>query len=131
MAEGEPSMAKMIRQLRIIGKDARRLTAAEAAPLLERVVKQSAAAGTDPYGEAWAPKKDGTRAMPNAASAVTADARGTSVTVRVKGGAAIENTLKEGRRRQVVPSRDKGLPPSFVAALNEAASRAWQKAMGG
>lgn len=129
MADGDVALGKMIKQLRVIGKDIRRMVAAEAAPLVEKAVLETAHAGTDPYGNAWAPTKKGERAMPNAATAITVTPRGTSIEIRVTGGEAIENSLKEGRRRQVIPSRDKGLPPALAAALDEACSRAFQKVM--
>ena len=66
-------------------------------------------------------------ALANAAENIFAVARGSVVQIFTKGGYAIQNRLSGERRRQTVPDAEKPIPPAIVAALEEAAHRAWQK----
>lgn len=127
---GDEELAAIIAGLRKIGGGFEELAAKEAAPLVEQAVRATAAAGTDPYGTPWPPKKDGTRALPEAAGAVTATAKGPVVQIATKGGYAIQGRLKGDARRQVIPSGDRPLPKQITDALKEGARRAWRKAMG-
>lgn len=70
--------------------------AAEAAPLVDALVKGAAAAGTDLDGTPWPPKKDGSRALPNAAGAISAVANGAFVVLRLIGPLRVPPTC-EGR----------------------------------
>lgn len=105
--------------------------AKEAAPRVERIARATAAAGTDPYGKAWAPKKDGGRALANADGAVAARAIGTVVQISVRGAYAINNDLKGTSKRQIIPDADRGVPPAIGAELAAAARAVWARVMGG
>jgi hypothetical protein len=128
MSDGMASLDAMIAGLRKLPAIAEQ-AAAEAAPLVQAAVRATAAAGTDPYGRAWPAKKDGSRAMPDAASAVTATAHGSVVQLKVTGGYAVQNRLSGDARRQVLPDAGR-LPPAILAALQEGAGRAFRKSMG-
>ncbi len=125
--DGNADLDGFIARLRAFGATALDAVAKEAAPLVQRAAQATAAAGTDPYGAPWRPRKDGSRAIPEAASAVDAVARGPVVVVRVRRGAAIQNYLSEERRRQVIPDPAKPLPEGILVALREGAMRAFEK----
>ncbi len=127
--DGDAALVAMIAKLRAFGATALADAAREAAPLVQEAARTWAAAGTSPYGEPWAPKVDGTRAMPDAAANLTAEAKGPRVILKTTKGYAINNNLKPGRRRQVIPSRDKPTPRAIVDALREGVRRAFEKAM--
>lgn len=103
--------------------------AAIAAPLLEAAAKKQAASGIDPSGRPWAPrKKDGGRALANAAEAVRAEVTGDVVEIVVDGPEYFHQTAKEGGampRRQIIPDVGDPLPPTYQAALDEAADEAF------
>lgn len=123
MADAEESLRSMIRRLRAFGQGAE--VAREAAPLIEQALKATAAAGTDPDGKPWKSKKDGSRALPDAADALTVTPGAMLVTIRVRGGEAVQNRF--GFRRML--PRRKQIPKAIYAALREGAARAWKKAM--
>jgi hypothetical protein len=128
MSEGTAALDAMIASLRRLPDLATR-AAAEAAPLVQAAVRQQAAAGKDPYGKTWAPKRDGGRALADAASSVTASAKGAVVQIRVDGGESFWTKMSGSTRRQILPDADK-LPPAITDAIQEGARRAFAKAMG-
>lgn len=132
MADGDSALVAFIarmRKLGTLGADAAKL----AAPLVERAVKATAAAGTAPDGMPWKPKKDGSRALPNAAAALTVKALGPVVVVTLKGIEVVHNFAKDGRlpRRQILPDGGAGIPKNVAAALEQGAKQAFDNAMGG
>lgn len=129
MSAGDVALEAMIQKLKRFGREGYTLAAVEAAPLVEAVTKATAAAGTDPYGQKWKSKKDGSPALVEAASSVTAVALGTLVRIRTRGGYAIQNFIKI-HKRQVIPDKDLPLPPAIAKALKEGAERAFRKLMG-
>jgi hypothetical protein len=122
MADGDETLRAIVKRLRAFGLAASMAT--EAVPLVEAAVKATAAAGTDPYGEPWRPKKDGGRALPDAADAVSVESNGKIIRITVRGGEAAQN--RYGVRR-LLPRRK--LPKAILEALREGARRAWVKAM--
>jgi hypothetical protein len=130
MSNGDQALDDFVRSLRALGHvdaDAARL----AAPLVEAAVKRTAAAGTDPDGKPWLPKKDGGRALEHAADHVTAKAVGTTVVVTLVGPDVLHNSgTKRVPKRQIIPDGGAGIPKSVTAALTEGAARAFEKTMG-
>lgn len=102
--------------------------AKEAAERVAVVVKQTAAAGTDLDGKAWPAKKDGTRALPNAAGAVSAFALGTMVVVKLV-GAYVYHQFSKGRQRSILPDGGAGTPKRIAEALRAATQDAFRRAM--
>ena len=90
---------------------------AEAMPELAAATQSefqaSAAAGTDPEGNPWPLKKDGGRALINAAGKITAQAVGLVIVAVVSGIDAIHHhgTWKDPRR-QILPTKN-GMPSSL------------------
>jgi len=125
---GDEALVRMISKLRAFGASAVEDAAKEAAPLVLDAVKATAAAGTTPDGEAWRARKDGSRAMPDAAASLTVTTKGERVIVKTTRGHAINNNLSEARRRQILPKRD-AVPEAVNEALAEGARRAFEKAM--
>jgi hypothetical protein len=129
VSDGDAALAAMIARVQAFGKDATRDAAREAAPLVDAEVKRTAAAGTDPYGEPLPPKRDGSRALLNAAENVSAVAAGPTIKIRTHGAYAI-HFFKKIDQRRIVPSKDKPMPKAIIEALKEGARRAFAKAMG-
>lgn len=129
MSDWEAALGDMIGRLKSFEREGYELAAQESRPLVEAAAKATAAAGTDPYGQQWKSKRDGTPALTGAESSVTATVLGTVVQIRTRGGYAIQNFIKV-HRRQVIPDKALPLPDSIVEALNEGAQRAFKKLMG-
>lgn len=121
----------LIGNLRKLASNAEEQVAKEALLLITAVAKATAAAGTDPYGVPWRPRKDGSRAIPDAANAVDVVLRGSILVVRVHRGAAIQNYLGGDYRREVIPDGDKPLPRAYVDAIQLAASRVFARVTSG
>jgi hypothetical protein len=129
---GSIALDAFIQGLDKLGSDFTRKVAKESEMLVATAVRAQAAAGTDAEGKVWPSRKDGSRAMPKAAEYVWVDAKGPVVVIKVKSrGAAIQGNLREDRRRRILPDSGKPLPREIVAALQEGAMRAFDKAMGG
>lgn len=94
--------------------------AREAAPLVEGVVRASAAAGTTVEGEPWPTRRDGSRALPDAANAVTAAAVGTTIVVSLKGPYVFHNSAEGKDRRRILPEEGRGVPPAIAKVLTKA-----------
>lgn len=134
MSQSDAALTDWIARVRTMGATIQDAAAKEARPLIEAEARRTAAAGTDPYGEAWAPKNDGARALPAAADAIRVTTAGPAVVTKVLRGAAIQNQIASqgsGSRygRTVIPSGDRPLPAGYVVALQEGARRAFRKAM--
>jgi hypothetical protein len=113
--------------------------ATRAAPKVEEANRRTAKAGTTADGKPWAPKRDGSRALLNAAEAVHAVAHGTVITLRLDATAtgsqkvqAIQNFgTKRIPARPILPQAGAGLPAPIVQAITGAASLAFEKRFGG
>jgi hypothetical protein len=118
--------------LRRFGREGLSLGARYAAPLVEAEVKKTAAAGTSPDGEAWAPrKKDGARPMVNAAAHVSAKAFGPTIRVFLKGADVFHHYATRGEpRRQVIPE-GAALPAGIARAIATGCARAFRELVGG
>lgn len=106
--------------------------AKRAAPIVERVAKATADAGTTPDGQAWAPKKGGGRALERASDAISVNATGTVVRVTLSGVNVLHNYgTHRLPQREIIPSRRDDLPESYARAIEDAATLAFKAAMGG
>ncbi len=101
--------------------------AKEAAPLIEAAIKKTAAAGTDIDGTPWPAKRDGTRALPSAAGAISAVANGAAVIVTLIGNYVFHNAAKGTDRRRILPDTGAGIPPTIAAVLHKATQQAFQR----
>lgn len=129
MSDADAALASMIAKVQGWGRDCTKDAAREAAPLVEAEVKRTAAANTDPYGAPLPPKRDGTKALPNAVKGVSVTAGGPVIRIKVSGAYAI-HFFKKVEQRRLIPTAAQGMPPGIVAALTEGARRAFAKAMG-
>jgi hypothetical protein len=130
--DGFADLDAMIRRVRSLGGgEFLNRAAAAAAPLVQEAAKATAAAGTTPTGEAWAPrKKDGGRAMANAAGAVRAYALGAIITIALS-GVEVYHHLSKSHPRKVIPDAGGDTIPTTIAdAIERGAVRAWSRAMG-
>jgi hypothetical protein len=139
MADGYAQLDAMVATLRKLGQ-APTLVAAVAAPLVSAAAKATAAAGTDPYGVPWPPKKDGSRPLANAAAAVSAAAvAGTVVQLRLDGTATGSQKVQAIQHhgtgnipaRAMLPRGGEDLPKGIAAACQAAASKVFQQATAG
>jgi len=129
--DGNAALESMIARMRgLEGFEA--AVAREAAPLVEAAARQTAAAGTDPAGAAWAPKKSGGRALANAATKITAVPRGARVDIVLEGVEVYHQHGVEGGppKRKIIPDVGDPVPPAIAAALHEGASRVFARTMG-
>lgn len=118
--------AKQIRGLEHLPE----LAAERAAPLVEAEAKKTAAAGTDPYGVAWPPKKNGKPALVRAADHVTARAVASYVVIELDGPEVFhEMGAQEKPVRRVIP--DIEVPPAISAAMDRGCELAFNEIMGG
>lgn len=128
--DADAQLAAFIERVKRL-EDFNAAVAREAAARVEKIAKASAAAGTDPYGKPWPTKKDGTRALANAAGSVTARAIGPVIQIVVRGAYAIHHNLKGKSRRPVIPEAERGVPPAIALEIAEAARAVWARVMGG
>lgn len=126
---GDAELAAFVRRLRDL-KSLASVAAQEAAPLVERTLRETASAGTDPDGKLWPPKRDGARALPNAANAITAVAKGAAVVVLLTGAYVYHHFSKGKDRRRIIPDGGSGVPSRVAGALRAAATRAFERVMG-
>jgi hypothetical protein len=104
--------------------------ATEARPLVEGVARKTASAGTDPEGGAWAPTKEGRKALPNAASAVSVVVSGSTkavLTLVLKGVYVYHQRSKNRSTTKGLPRRlildVETVPTEIADAIKGAAKR--------
>lgn len=119
--------AARVRSLRDFAKD----TAAESEAGAVRAVQESAAAGVDPDGNAWAPTKDGRRPLKNAAASVFGKVAGATLRLGVRGRYVFHDrgVGKTIPARHILPVG--ALPPGVLRAIQEAARRVFRRHMKG
>lgn len=127
--DADAKLATFIQRLRDM-KNVAADVARETAPLVERALRSSAAAGVDPDGTPWAATEKGKRALPNAASAIRAVARGSAVDVILAGVYVFHHFGKGMPERRLIPGRG-AIPAPVVAALREGARRVFRRLAGG
>lgn len=100
-------------------------------PYVDEAVKATAEAGTTPDGTPWEPRKDGGRALANAAAALSTRAVGDVVQVTLRAPEAIHN-FGTGHvpRRQILPDGGAGIPQNVADALDRACTEGFRRALG-
>lgn len=129
--DGDQALIQMIASVRelekfpeLVAKEAEREVLAEA--------RRTAAAGTDPYGVPWAPRKeDNARALQQAAGNVFVLAAGATIRVMTRGVYAIHNGMRGKSRRQIIPDPERGIPPRMREIIRAAAQRVFARATQG
>lgn len=102
--------------------------AIEAAPLVQEAQRAQTRAGLTPSGEPWpAKKKDGGRALVNAANHITARPVAGTVRIDLKGVEVFHDLGVGLPKRQIIPAKGEPLPQYLLDALNEGARRAFAK----
>ena len=103
-----------------------------AAPIVEKVAKAQAADGLAPDGEAWTPKKDGGAPLKNAAKAISVEAIGNVVRVKLAGVEVLHNFgTHRLPKREIIPTRSNEIPPAYAAAIKAGADAAFDKLVRG
>lgn len=134
--------------------------ATEAAPEVLGALQETAAAGTTPSGDPWAPKADGGRALSNAAKTIKISTKGSQVVATIgppegfhnwgAGGSSQTKKAQQARaraaraaaksgkrskfhapRRQILPGPGDPIPPAVNDAMRESARRVFDRTMGG
>jgi hypothetical protein len=107
------ALAARLRAIPTLGPEIARA----AAPGVLEAVQKTAAEGTTPDGNAWAPrKKDGARALVNAAAALSVRVVGDVVIVVLSG----VNVFQQ-KRRNILPTYVKDIPKPLLDAIRTAA----------
>jgi hypothetical protein len=121
------SIIGRIRAAAAIGRSA----TTEIAREVNAELKESAAAGTTPDGTPWAPRKDGGRAMANAADAVAAAAVGEGEVLVVLRGAEVFHHfgVRGAEPRSVIPTGG-NLPATLGEAVRRGAATVWKREVG-
>lgn len=107
-------------------------TVQEIAAYMLGYTRDVATRGVDPYtNQPWQTKKDGTRALPDAASAVSVKAFKKSVELRLMGGEAFhqKGSTRDHVKRRILPDNN-GLPPRMASGIAEILSRAVSRKLG-
>lgn len=112
---GHAELEAMIRKIRLIPELSRK-TAPAAAESFDRELRAELAAGRSPDGEAWAPKKDGGRALANAGSnAITTAAIGTRILTKTRAHYWAHNRgTSKVPQRKIIPTE---LTPKLADAI--------------
>jgi len=131
MGGADAELRALIARLRSIGAGAPAAIAAEAAPGVEAAAKATAAAGTDPEGRTWSPRKDGAPALAKAASAITATARGAIIELVLTGAYVYHHLGKGAPERRILPDGGAGIPENIAAPIRDAARRVLERALRG
>jgi hypothetical protein len=106
--------------------------ATRAAPAVERQIRATANAGTDPNGKPWEPKKGGGRALEHAAAHISTKASGALIRTTLTGPDVFHHFgTARVPKRQVLPDAGAGIPDPIAAVLLKAAGDSFDKAFGG
>lgn len=137
-----------------------KLVAQEAEEGILAAARATAAAGQDPSGKAWAPRKEGGKALTGAAAAIESSTKGARVVLTIgppyvfhNFGAGGSSTTKEAERhrertkarqakggtsskfhaprRQILPGQNEPMPEGIRSAIAAAAKKVFDRAMGG
>jgi hypothetical protein len=127
--DGNAALSAFVERLRALRQLATE-TARAAAPLVERAARETAAAGTDPEGNRWAPTKDGRRPLANAAAAIRGVAVGSAVQLVVRGYHVFHHhgTARLPQRR-ILP--EGAIPKAIGEAVRAAARLTFTRTVGG
>lgn len=131
MADGHAVMQQWIDMLRGLPAALVQQSAPAVAQALAAEINADVAAARSPDGEAWAPKKDGGRALQNAAQQVTVDVVGTVILAKLKGPEVRHHkgTARGGIRRQILPTRK--IPDNVSRAIRSVFATNFAKLTGG
>ncbi|HYG68649.1 MAG TPA: hypothetical protein VD838_13355 [Anaeromyxobacteraceae bacterium] len=119
MKNGDAELERMIERIRAVPGIAKR-AAPDAAEAVREALARTAAAGTTPEGQAWAPRKDdGGRPLVGAEQALRAAAVGTRIFIRLEGHVARHHRgiARGGVERRLLP--EKGITPAIGKAIRE------------
>jgi hypothetical protein len=113
------------------------LVAKRAAPRVQEALQRTAAAGTTPEGEAWAPKADGGKALANAPAAIEVTSSGTVITSRLvgtpTGSQKVQAIQHYGTKRiparHILPVAGAGIPEPVAKAIGDVATQAFREAV--
>lgn len=99
-----------------------------AAEAMQAALRATAAAGESPDGAAWAPrKKDGGRALANAANKIVVRAVGSVLLARIGWPESLHNDgTKTIPQRQILPSGE--MPPAVATAVKDSLIESWKAA---
>jgi len=115
-------MIASVRSMAMLVEDAAPLVASA----VESQLRATAGAGQAPDGTPWPPKKDGGRALANAAAAISASAVGAVVVVVLSGPEVFHHFGAQGKpRRQIIPTGV--LPQKLGDAVRLGFVKPWRK----
>lgn len=103
------------------------------ASAVERELRASIAAGTSPEGVAWAPTKDGRRALVHAGVAlIVSHVGGQAIVAKVTGVEAMHSNgwVRGGIARPMLPKAGT-IPAPVASAIDDVLAREFSRTMGG
>lgn len=105
--------------------------APEVAKVVEAYVRKTIAAGTDPYGTPWAPRKhDGARPLQHADQTLTVTALGQHVILEIQGiDARHHHGWVKGKTKRPVILTKPELPPELVEQIRKVLFAEYQKTL--
>lgn len=128
MAADLSAMLAELADLQTTAEDVARACVTEVRGEIDRTI----AAGQDPYGQPWEPRKrDGGRPLRSAARAVRVTAYEDEVIIRLTGVESRHHTgaIKGRTQRRIIPTR-RDLPDGMRAAVEAAVDRVWREKTG-
>lgn len=126
MNDGDQDLEALAKTLRAL-KDLVPQVAKQSAPAILAEVQRTAAAGVSATGQSWDTKKDGSRALPNAAGALSVVTSRNSVTVVLKGAYVFHHQATGKIRRPILPEPGE-VPPAIAAIIADAVEAARKRA---
>lgn len=135
MADGDAQFRELTRRLHALGPEMTRAAVGDIAGSVKRRIGEQLERGTTPDGRPWTPRKDGSRALPNAKDAVRVDpvtGSLSAVVVTVEGGEALHHRgdVHGNVVRQVLPGQGE-VPASIEQAVREVLDERFVRAVGG
>lgn len=111
-------------------RDMNTRVAKEAAPKVEKIVRQTANSGTTPTGEEWPELKKGGRALEDAENAVSSTTKGPQIVIKIRNPYGFHQRGDGVPKRQIVPASGEPIPKAMNEAIADTAKGIFEKAVG-
>ena len=115
------TLAKFSQDLKRLPRVVAQKVAAAAAPALTAAGRETFDAGETAYGDAWAPKEDGTRATLVKSGDLSKHLNYVAIGTKLRVALGVRYAKYVIGKRPVFPSQSQGLPQSFISALSRTA----------
>lgn len=130
MSQSIASLAKFAADLRRLPRVVAQMVAAEAAPVLTGLVRDTFDSGADAYGVGWVPKEDGTRATLKKSGALASKVHYVAIGTKLRLALAVPYAKYQIGKRPIAPQQGGALPAAYSAALAKAAVEVCRRELG-